>query len=396
MPPQKLLQQQERDVALAYLCGGSSVLEYVCKRYDICQATVTNNIVRKRSYDWNDALVEFYRQRDASDRVSNAAHLYVCFHDGDTCLPNAKLPNAKLVDVERDKAVYRILGKTVFSPVANLEIFLEPFVEPKTGYELLLSDILGRDWSKSERIVHTMVAKRLGEMYDKERIDAHKIRRLCYDIREELASRIKDSAFSMTGYKKRFIDEVLECMHPRVKEVTAMYYRLDEKRYAKRLTYEQIGTELQITRDRVRQIIATLHRNFAEHQSFRIFREMAKPLTDTELKQKVECIRYEQEKARWFKLLYPEFLAILRPDEVPESVRAGLQQKCLATEQIEQLNLSVRTRNCLVVSGIDTIGMLVGLSENELLHTRNFGRKSLKEIKDVLRGIGLGLRPDTR
>jgi DNA-directed RNA polymerase subunit alpha len=49
-----------------------------------------------------------------------------------------------------------------------------------------------------------------------------------------------------------------------------------------------------------------------------------------------------------------------------------------------------------VVSGIDTIGMLVGLSENELLHTRNFGRKSLKEIKDVLRGIGLGLRPDTR
>lgn len=388
MPHTKQSQTQERDAALAYLCGGSNVLEYICKRYDICSATVTNNIVRKRSYGWNDSLVEFYRQRDIRDRVSNAAHLYACFHDADT-----NVPHAELVDVEREMTVYKILEKTLFSPAVSLERFLEPFVESRTGYERLLSDILGRDWSKAERIVHTMLAKRLSKMYDKERIDVCKIKRLCYDIREELADKIKEGAFSMTDYKKGFIDDALESMHQKIREAAVMYYRLDEKCYAKRLTYEQIGIELQITRDRVRQIIATLHRNFAEHQNFRILKEMAQPLTDAELRQKVEAITYEQEKARWFKVLYPEFLAILKPEEVREAVKAELQQRYT---RMEQLDLSVRTRNCLAVSGINTIGTLVGLSENELLRTKNFGRKSLKEIKDVLSGIGLGLKPCIR
>ena len=47
--PKKLNDEQERTVAIAYLCGGSTVLPYVTERYGISKQTVTMNIVGKRS-----------------------------------------------------------------------------------------------------------------------------------------------------------------------------------------------------------------------------------------------------------------------------------------------------------------------------------------------------------
>ncbi len=56
---------------------------------------------------------------------------------------------------------------------------------------------------------------------------------------------------------------------------------------------------------------------------------------------------------------------------------------------VEDLELSVRSANCLKNAGIDTIGDLVRRSESEMLKTKNFGRKSLNEIKEILGEIGL-------
>jgi len=63
---------------------------------------------------------------------------------------------------------------------------------------------------------------------------------------------------------------------------------------------------------------------------------------------------------------------------------------------VEELELSVRSYNCLKNAGIQTIGELVTKSESEMLRTKNFGRKSLNEIKEILAGLGLGLgmKPD--
>lgn len=58
---------------------------------------------------------------------------------------------------------------------------------------------------------------------------------------------------------------------------------------------------------------------------------------------------------------------------------------------VEELDLSVRAQNCLQAAGIRFVGELVQKSEPEMLKTRNFGRKSLKEIKDVLTDLGLSL-----
>ncbi|MDY0302121.1 MAG: DNA-directed RNA polymerase subunit alpha [Trichlorobacter sp.] len=56
---------------------------------------------------------------------------------------------------------------------------------------------------------------------------------------------------------------------------------------------------------------------------------------------------------------------------------------------VEELELSVRSANCLKNAGIKLIGELVSKTESEMLKTQNFGRKSLNEIKDILSEMGL-------
>lgn len=58
---------------------------------------------------------------------------------------------------------------------------------------------------------------------------------------------------------------------------------------------------------------------------------------------------------------------------------------------VDELELSVRSANCLKNAGIKMIGELVSRSEAEMLKTQNFGRKSLNEIKDILVDMGLTL-----
>jgi DNA-directed RNA polymerase subunit alpha len=58
---------------------------------------------------------------------------------------------------------------------------------------------------------------------------------------------------------------------------------------------------------------------------------------------------------------------------------------------VEELELSVRSYNCLKNANIQTIGELVQKTESEMLKTKNFGRKSLNEIKEILASMGLGL-----
>jgi len=77
-------------------------------------------------------------------------------------------------------------------------------------------------------------------------------------------------------------------------------------------------------------------------------------------------------------------------EEVEEEVdeeRARVRK--LLEKSVEELELSVRSSNCLRAAEIKSIGSLVQKSEPEMLKYRNFGRKSLKEIQDILSEMGL-------
>jgi DNA-directed RNA polymerase subunit alpha len=59
---------------------------------------------------------------------------------------------------------------------------------------------------------------------------------------------------------------------------------------------------------------------------------------------------------------------------------------------IEELDLTVRSYNCLKREGIHSVGELVSRSEADLMDIRNFGQKSIDEVKGKLAGLGLALK----
>src|ERR687888_785146 len=76
--------------------------------------------------------------------------------------------------------------------------------------------------------------------------------------------------------------------------------------------------------------------------------------------------------------------------EITEERKPEIRNENL-NRSVEELELSVRSYNCLKNANIQTIGELVQKTEAEMLRTKNFGRKSLNEIKEILGTIGLSL-----
>lgn len=81
---------------------------------------------------------------------------------------------------------------------------------------------------------------------------------------------------------------------------------------------------------------------------------------------------------------------VQEPVETPSARSASAFNEHL-DRSVDELELSVRAYNCLKNSDIKSIRDLVQKSENEMLKTKNFGRKSLNEIKDILNSMGLSL-----
>jgi DNA-directed RNA polymerase subunit alpha len=77
------------------------------------------------------------------------------------------------------------------------------------------------------------------------------------------------------------------------------------------------------------------------------------------------------------------------PVEIPDEDREAFWEKL--NRSVDEMELSVRSYNCLKNANIRTIGELVQKTESEMLKTKNFGRKSLNEIKDILGQMGLSL-----
>ncbi len=75
--------------------------------------------------------------------------------------------------------------------------------------------------------------------------------------------------------------------------------------------------------------------------------------------------------------------------EISDADREATYEKL--GKSVDELELSVRSYNCLKNANIRTIGELVQKTEAEMLKTKNFGRKSLNEIKEILSGMGLSL-----
>jgi DNA-directed RNA polymerase subunit alpha len=89
------------------------------------------------------------------------------------------------------------------------------------------------------------------------------------------------------------------------------------------------------------------------------------------------------------------FINLEDADDEMQEAQADQQRSVMTNENldksVEELELSVRSYNCLKNANIRTIRELVQKTEGEMLKTKNFGRKSLNEIKEILSGMGLSL-----
>ena len=100
------------------------------------------------------------------------------------------------------------------------------------------------------------------------------------------------------------------------------------------------------------------------------------------------------------KIIKDHMLLFIQFDEEPmeeeeEVVDEEVEKlRELLSRSVEELELSVRSSNCLRRANIKTLGDLVGRSEQEMLKYRNFGKQSLKEISEILNGMGLYLGMD--
>jgi DNA-directed RNA polymerase subunit alpha len=102
----------------------------------------------------------------------------------------------------------------------------------------------------------------------------------------------------------------------------------------------------------------------------------------------------EDAVAQAAEILRTHFEYFLSFDEPQQELEGELEEKHnrfkeLFARPVEELELSVRSSNCLKASNIRTLGDLVQRSEPEMLQFRNFGKKSLDEISDILQRHGL-------
>jgi DNA-directed RNA polymerase subunit alpha len=96
------------------------------------------------------------------------------------------------------------------------------------------------------------------------------------------------------------------------------------------------------------------------------------------------------------KLLKDHMAIFINFEELPEAAEETTERSLdkmgeQLNRSVEELELSVRSYNCLKNANIQTIGELVQKTEAEMLRTKNFGRKSLNEIKEILGNMGLSL-----
>jgi DNA-directed RNA polymerase subunit alpha len=114
------------------------------------------------------------------------------------------------------------------------------------------------------------------------------------------------------------------------------------------------------------------------------------------------AVKPEDALAYAAKIFKDQLSIFINFQEIPETVQeksVGEEQDTLnehMSKSVNDLELSVRSANCLQNANIRFIGELVQKTESEMLKTKNFGRKSLKEIKEILGTMGLsfGMMPD--
>ena len=150
------------------------------------------------------------------------------------------------------------------------------------------------------------------------------------------------------------------------------------KRYRDKKSYEQIGNEYGVTRERVRQIVARMIRYLRHPSRLNIIRHGISGMID---------IHGQEEYKKGYNLGYRDGYSSAKDEEV--SYKATVER---LNPNIEDMDLSVRSFNCLMRAGLKTANDIAKLDFNQLSRIRNLGRKSLNEVVQRMEELGFDTR----
>lgn len=189
-----------------------------------------------------------------------------------------------------------------------------------------------------------------------------------------------DETINITYIEEHFDENVKELL----KTINEREARIITARLIDGYTLESVGLQEGVTRDRIRQIEAKALRKLRHPSRLAIIRYGKENL---ELQDDVNKLNAELLKVK---------SDLINAISHPEQIELTEEDKTFATlsQNIEQLDFSVRTYNCLKRGGIETLSQLVQNTIHDLQKIRNLGNRSLKEIIYKLNDMGLSLKEE--
>lgn len=158
-------------------------------------------------------------------------------------------------------------------------------------------------------------------------------------------------------------------------------------RFARKFTLEQTAREYGVTRERIRQIEAKALRKLRHPDRINMIRAVPR----TELHTEIHAYTKLQED---YDLLAKAFETLTAQKAEPGVIIPMAKRADILNTPLENLDLSIRSYNCLKRYGKNTLRDLVEMPESELIKLRNLGRKSVAEVKAKLTEYGVELRQE--
>jgi len=180
------------------------------------------------------------------------------------------------------------------------------------------------------------------------------------------------------------VKTMLDELSPRQAETLRLRFGLcDEKPYTLKMVGEKIG----ITASGVRLHESNALRQLMHSSRIKSFQKLTRPGVDEMLKARDAEITKLKEQLETATQVLMSVKRLIEEERIPVIHK---ELTPILTQSVFELPMSSRTYNCVKNCGMKTFGDLVTKTEAEMLHVKNFGRKSLSELKALLEPLGLG------
>tara|TARA_Y100000310_G_scaffold269052_1_gene281979 strand:- start:2275 stop:3441 length:1167 start_codon:yes stop_codon:yes gene_type:complete len=374
--PRILNDEQEREVALAYLCGFDA--EEIGSDYGVGPDTVRISILGKRSREWQDPLVEFYRSTPPQRKSRNAAHAYLGTNGRD-------VPRKELLDEFPEAVLDRVSGLYVSGIEGVVDAtHLKFFIDPSNGYQELVSAVFG--YTNPTLYVRNRFLDNLGEAYQSE--DNLGLDRVLSETQRGILSLIKEGGFALTPAKMDLVKIALEKLTDLEVDVISRRFGLEGERS---MSFDELADSYEVTPERIRQVEAKALRKLRHPSRSKYLRPLASPATPDAIEAHLEELKMQKERNEWYEALEPEIRRkvlneVATDSQLFRSLQAQREKGLgdVGMTSVDELELSVRTANVLQNLNVRNFQDIMEISHSDFLRGKNAGRKSLNELRTVL------------